>query len=195
MGVDFYNCDACGQVRHPDNLSSCSNCCGVYYCADLGCASENIGRTEEGGDSYCHECLPKCSLCNEPAHIDNAIECDTWIHTADSCKWDFGPLTRGLLDNEVCLSCVEEDPGGLGECGIEGCRDTAVVQLDSPCGCGHTKGCWTHFEQHVCDRLGESINRLADSGDPEAVREVLNYIRRKNGNRVVEKALERVHLL
>lgn len=165
MGVDFYNCDDCGSIRHPDNLDNCANGCRVHYCNDgLDCSGANLNRTEEDGELYCEKCLPKCFFCYKAASIDDAYkceECDNWFHNAGACPLDFGTMTTDIFDSEVCPVCADKVEEGVelplvreayGECGINGCKDIALIHLDTPCGCGRIKGCVGHFEQHVCDQ-------------------------------------------
>lgn len=204
MGVDFYNCDACGSTRHPNNLDSCANWCGVHYCNDgLGCSGSNLGRTEEDGELYCEECLPKCFFCYKAASIDDGYhceECDIWFHNAGACPCplDFGAKTNDIFDSEACPVCADDedkdvelplDREAYGECGIDGCTDIALIHLDTPCGCGYSKGCVCHFEQHVCDRIGASIEDLAESGDCDNIRAALVYLRGRCGDKTMEHAL------
>jgi len=198
----MYNCDACGAIRHPDNLETCTNYCGCHYCSDgRGCAGDNLHRIEEGGELYCDECLPKCFLCNNPVHLDTGYscvddDCENWYHGTAECTFDFGALTNNLLDAETCLVCAHHGDVELGaareafdRCGIDGCEELAL--LDTSCECSHAKRCIYHFEQHVCDDVGVAIDNLVNSGQPAKIRAALDYLRDKCDDRTMTEALAR----
>jgi hypothetical protein len=66
MGVDFYACDNCGEVRHEDSLKICNDECSKVYCDDkeecLKCIWDT-GKKDEYGER-----IIQCVHCTHEEH-------------------------------------------------------------------------------------------------------------------------------
>ena len=163
MGVDFCACDACGSVRHYDNIIHCV-ACGNAYCRDT---CDHVVGKDEDGEPRCEECLPTCALCTDT--IWNMQEegtcqctgCGAWFHQSAFCFGEdgFDPKTQSVIaDNEAewCLACAECEDEELvfPECTEGGCgRPACVMKKDEP------PKCWNHYHgpDEVADKIEEVI--------------------------------------